>query len=225
MLVLARLRGAARHTPPVTPVGASAALLAGYVAIVVFQHVLQPELSPRQYGISAYATGSPGWLMTVGFLAWAGAFAAQAVAAVRSRLGPRMLASAVSALLGVAALGAVGTALWRTSARHGDASGLLELAVWFAAVASLGLSDTRLRAAVAMLLPAALAGAVLLGDDPGLRQRWLIAAGCAWQALHLVALRRRGVPRLSPGLRKAPRGGRAPRAERAFRSPRRPRRD
>lgn len=189
---------------------ASSILLGTFVLVVVLQHVLQPGLSPADHRLSEYATGSPGWLMTVGFAAWSGALLATAIGAVGSSLRPRGVTRAIAALLVVAAAGAAATAMCKTGTIagvlppghhlttanriHDLGSGSLGLALWGAVVVSLGVADRRLRMRTGVLLAGGVVAALLLSGGllelPGVRQRVLVAVACAWQFLLLTAIAR-----------------------------------
>lgn len=185
-------------------------LLSVFLLTLALQHVLQPSLPPETHRISEYATGSPGWLMTAGFVAWSGALFSTAAVASRSPLRPRGATHAMSAALLAAAVGAAATASFKTGTSagmplpghrlttanhiHDVGSGGLALALWGAAFVSLRLSDRRLRAQSAWILGCGVLAAVLLSgsvlDVPGLRQRALVVVACAWQGLLLSAVRR-----------------------------------
>jgi hypothetical protein len=76
------------------------------LAALVGEHVLQPGLDPEGHRISECANGSPGWVMTVGFVAWALALATGVQAVRTGELRPAPVPAGVRALLGVAATGA-----------------------------------------------------------------------------------------------------------------------
>ncbi len=75
------------HTAALTrPAGAPALRVAtggaiGFLAILALLHILKPELDPSWRFVSEYAVGRLGWLMTLGFLAWAASCLALSVAA------------------------------------------------------------------------------------------------------------------------------------------------
>lgn len=87
--------------------------------IVVVQHALQPQLGPGDHRLSEYATGSPGWLMTMGFAAWMLSLAGAAFVVARSSLQPCWLRTVLSALLTVAATGVLVTAAFETGTEAG----------------------------------------------------------------------------------------------------------
>lgn len=70
----------------------------GLLVIVALLHVVKPELDPSWRFVSEYAVGRLGWLMTLGFLAWAASCLALSIAArpamtnARGRAGARVLA-------------------------------------------------------------------------------------------------------------------------------------
>lgn len=184
-----------------------------FLAVVVGQHVLEPALSPREHTISEYANASAGGLMTAGFLAWAVSLAATG-ASVRAVLGRpgRWL----WVLLGVAAVGMVVTAAFKTqtsagvlpagTARslsgrlHDWGSGATLLALFGAGLAAArgqGL-PSRPRRVIAALVATALVihlGLLVLGDPaPGWRQRALLVVAVAWQAVLVRELHRASGP-------------------------------
>lgn len=200
-----RLRAAASAAPSV-----AIGCLVAFVAIVAVQHVAS-GLDPLRHMVSEYANGSAGPLMVVGFALWAASLALAAVGVLGSTLGPRWRA-ALAVLLGIACLGAVVTASFATqtvagrlppgvewAARgelHDAGSGLLILAVLAAAlVTCFAPVSTRLRRLTVALLAAAVVldvGLLLVGESVGgLRQRLLLAIGCAWQLGLLVWIVRR----------------------------------
>ena len=77
----------------------------GLLVIVALLHVIKPELDPSWRFVSEYAVGRFGWLMTLGFLAWAASCLALSVAAwpvmtnARGRAGARVLAIVGVALI------------------------------------------------------------------------------------------------------------------------------
>ena len=50
------------------------------LAVVAFMHVLKPEMEPTWRFVSEYAIGRLGWLMTLGFMAWAASAIALSIA-------------------------------------------------------------------------------------------------------------------------------------------------
>jgi hypothetical protein len=188
---------------------AATVCLAWFVAVVVAEHALRSDLSPGEHRISEYAVGSGGWLMTTGFLAWALAFALTAVALQRLPLRSSPVGRALTALLALCAIGALGTALFETGTSagmvppgarltaanhvHDVASAVLQASLVAAILCALTLDDwSRLRSTTIALLVAALAISLLFSGAgfglPGVRQRVLVAIGCAWHFLLLRAL-------------------------------------
>ena len=181
-----------------------------FVVIVLIEHVLAGRLSPASHMISEYANAGDGWLMVVGFLAWALALALTAATArLDLTTSPHRLAcQSLVWLLLVAAAGILITACFATQTSagvlprgvrlstagrlHDIGSGLATLALLGAAVAS----------TLPIKHPAAFRRWVWLallfgvGSDLGLllighavggaRQRLLIAIACGWQALLLA---------------------------------------
>lgn len=171
--------------------------IAGFVVVLVFEHLLAPELDVLRDRISEYAVRGVGWLMVLGFLAWAVALAASALLARLAVDGPRGLA--LAGLLAIAAGGMLVTALFATQAVHSEVpagvarttagrlhdagSGAVFVALLLAALLSL-VTVPRVRAvaviaiAVAFLAPLALP---LVGlEAPALAQRLAVLAACLW---------------------------------------------
>jgi hypothetical protein len=77
----------------------------GLLAIVALLHLVKPELDPSWRFISEYAIGPFGWLMTLGFLAWAASCLALSIAVrplmtnARGRAGAWLLAVVAVALV------------------------------------------------------------------------------------------------------------------------------
>jgi hypothetical protein len=193
-----------------TEAWASRVLLAVFLFTLAAEHLLQPGLDPERHRVSEYANGSPGWLMIAGFIAWALALAVGAWALWNCELAPRPVCAGVCALLGVAAAGALVTAIFRTGTSagvvppghhlsaanhlHDAGSEMLALALWAGALLSLVLGERRLRLRVVGVLASALACVVALSavDLPGIEQRALVLLGCVWQYALLAAVTRAG---------------------------------
>ncbi len=184
-----------------------------FLAAVLLEHVLTPSLSPARHTISEYANAGTGAIMTVGFAAWAASLAATGAWAWLDRRR-RLLAL----LLALAALGMVlaacfptqtvagslppGVMRTATGRLHDLGSGLTSLALLVGALVSALQSwpPRRFRLSSAIVVAAAvLVDVVLLAVGPdvgGIRQRLLVAMGCAWQLLLVrvlaVGVRRRG---------------------------------
>ena len=197
--------------------GVAIASLSWFVLTVLLEHVLAPDLGPARHGISEYANarGAAGPLMVAGFLMWAGSLGTTAVIVLRDSLRgraamTRVLGSVLSALLLIAAVGAVLVAVFPTqesagrlplgelesnSGRlHALGSDLIQLCFYPAVLLSLMLPGPRWfpSVAVALLVVAvavAPALAVLDIDASGARQRVQLAAGCGWQFALLAAWR------------------------------------
>lgn len=189
---------------------AASALLALFVGIVLLEHVLVPRLSPATHEISEYANSADGWLMVLGFLAWAVALGLTArVARLEVASSPNPVARRLLVwLLGVAAAGILITACFKTQTTagalppgirlatsgrfHDLGSGVATLALFGAAVASVRVIDRPaiFRRAVVLALGLAVASDLLLlligPAVAGVRQRVLLAIGCAWQAFLLA---------------------------------------
>jgi hypothetical protein len=184
--------------------------LAAFVAIVLAQHVLAPELGPDRHTISEYANADAGALMVAGFLSWAASLLATAALVVRDRRCARPAARVSgAALLATAAAGMLLTALFATQTSagvlpagthrttagqiHDVASGAASLALFGAMLATLldaGRPRWLRRLCAALLVVAISSAGVLLavGDSvDGIRQRVLVAAACTWQAALVVS--------------------------------------
>lgn len=192
----------------------SCALLTVFIVIVALEHVLQPGLPPGDHRISEYANGSPGWLMTIGFISWSAALFTASIALLHTPLRPHRLVQAVGILLMLAGLGAAATAAFKTGTSagivppahrlttgnhiHDVGSGGLALALWIAVLVTTGLNDHRLRVQSAVLLVLGILVAVLFSDGmldlPGVSQRTLVAIACTWQYLLLAASDRSSRP-------------------------------
>jgi hypothetical protein len=190
--------------------------LTAFIGAVAVHHVINADLEPVDHVVSEYANAKAGATMTAGFLAWALSLAAMSWIALRDRHTPPAGRWALSAFLALAALGAVLTAAFPTQAvaavvpagtPRTAAGRLHDLGSATATLAIVGAATVALRAVTcpawirpvtaALLLGAVACSVVLLALDdpvPGVRQRSLLAAGCAWQGalLAALALRSRG---------------------------------
>jgi hypothetical protein len=180
--------------------------LAAFLLVVVVEHFVRPTLDPARHQISEYVHGSTGWLMTLGFLSWSLSLAATAVLVGRLNGGRPMRIALIVAAAGmlVTACFATQTVAGRlpagmsldTSGRlHDIGSGATAVALLVAAVLGLRMRCLqRLRAfTIAILVAAVSADVVLLAvgsDVGGVRQRALVAAGCAWQMALIFAAER-----------------------------------
>lgn len=185
----------------------AAAGLAIFVAAVLAQHAIEPSFGVSGRTISEFAHGEAGWLITVGFLAWAVSLASLGTLLLRrdprpggrSRLeGAALLAAALGVLL-VACFptdrGAVVPAevVQATAAGrlHDAGSALAALSLLVAALAGAVGAPGRQRALTIALLAIGAAGsaALLVAGDPapGLRQRLLVLLACLWQAAQILA--------------------------------------
>jgi hypothetical membrane protein len=92
---------------------AAIACFAYFVFALLVLHLLRPDYSPVNHFISDYAVGPHGWVMTTAFLALSGGCLALALGLARG--GPGSIAGWIGiALLGVAAVGLVVTAIYPT---------------------------------------------------------------------------------------------------------------
>lgn len=75
----------------------------GFLAVVTLMHVIAPELEPSWRFVSEYAIGPLGWVMTLGFLAWATSCLALSIAARPAMTNAKGRAGAwLLAVIGVA---------------------------------------------------------------------------------------------------------------------------
>lgn len=178
-----------------------------FVICLLVEHLLS-SLDPARHEISEYVHGSAGWVMTLGFAAWAVSLAASAIYVQRS-LGSRVLA----ALLAVASVAVVivacfatqtsagslpaGIALSFAGRLHDIGSGLASVALLASAVISVferGLPSAFRRLAAGLVAVVVLSDVGLLAVGPsvgGVRQRVLVLVGVAWQGgLLAVQVRR-----------------------------------
>jgi len=182
--------------------------LGTFVAGVLLEHVLVSRLSPATHQISEYANDpDAGWVMTVGFVAWS---VSLGCAGLRARSSRSKASSAVSWLLLLASAAMLLTAAFHTqtvagvvpvghrlttSGRlHDLGSGITTLALLGAAIVSaFALREHQaFRRFVQVSIVAAVgsdAGLLLIGQSVGgIRERILVAIGCAWQATYLTLM-------------------------------------
>lgn len=197
--------------------GVAIASLSWFVLTVVLEHVLVPDLGPARHTISEYANarGAAGPLMVAGFLIWASSLGTTALLVLRDSLQGRaammrVVGNVLSALLLIAAVGAIVVAVFptptsagllppgqldsNTGRLHALGSDLIQLCFYPAVLLSLIVPTPRWfpLVAVALLVIAVAVGPVLalLGvDASGARQRVRLAAGCGWQFALLAAWR------------------------------------
>lgn len=184
-----------------------------FMAAVLVAHVVRPDLSPLNHMISEYANGRYGFVMDIGFGAWAYALVASSVYVFFA--GPRR-ALPLGVLLAIVAAGVVVIAIFPTETKAGHlpagnrltasgrahdlAGSVVTVALVAAALASVAMewSNARARrAAIAGLMMLALVTVALglAGQQlAGLRQRLTVAAACCWNATVLVAGPRRAGP-------------------------------
>ncbi len=173
-----------------------------FLAIVVAEHRINSSLDPATHRISEYANGDAGWLMTIGFAAWAVSLLATAVVA-----GGLFRGRGVSAALLLAAFGMVLVACFATQTSAGEllpghsltlsgrlhdrGSGLVMIGLTIAGALALRPGGPpRLRRRTLLLalavLPVLIALIAIGEEVAGIRQRLLVATGCGWQLLMLV---------------------------------------
>lgn len=173
-----------------------------FLVIVVIEHWVNSSLDPAIHRISEYVNGRWGWLMVVGFAAWASSLAATAVWA-----GERSHGKGPRPPLLVAAIGMLMTACFATQTSAGQlppessltlsgrlhdlGSGISTVALAVAVLLSLQPKEPqKLRRSTLWLLLVTFAlWAILLalGDDAaGVRQRLLVVTACMWQLLLLT---------------------------------------
>jgi hypothetical protein len=181
--------------------------LAAFVACAVAEHFLS-TLDPARHEISEYVHGPTGWVMKLGFAAWAVSLAASGLCvwwSLRSRALPALLAIASVAMVIVACFPTqtsagslpAGVALSFTGRLHDVGSGLASVALLAGALASV--FERRLAAAfrgtaAGLVVFAVLSDVALLtvgASVGGIRQRVLVLAGLAWQGALLAILRHR----------------------------------
>jgi hypothetical protein len=185
-----------------------------FVVVLAAQHIIVPGLDPLRHEISEYANARAGWLMVVGFSAWACSLFATGAAAAGAGDGCLSRAARVvmTAALGVAGVGMVVTAIFPTQTSAGRLPPGVQSSV-SGQLHNLG-SGTAMLTLIAAAVVSALAvrspswfrplGGMLLvslglvipvfgltaSDLAGLRQRLLVLAACVWQAALLYALGR-----------------------------------
>jgi MFS family permease len=188
------------------PLALASASLFVFATTVVLEHLLQPSLSPSTHQISEYANDpSVGWVMTVGFVAWALSLGVSALCV--QAVGRSVALIATTCLLLVASAGMVLTAAFHTetvagaipfghhlttSGRlHDLGSGVTTLAILAAAIVSAWalvhrLWFVRFVWACVLLAVTSDVGLLLVGPSVGgVRERVLVAVGCLWQAVFL----------------------------------------
>ncbi|MCA1682512.1 MAG: DUF998 domain-containing protein [Actinobacteria bacterium] len=189
--------------------------LVAFVAIVVAEHALAPQLDPARHTISEYVNTGAGGVMVAGFLAWAASLAATAASVWAARGSRRRAPSRVvlTLLLATASAGLVLTAAFATQTSggilppgvrpstggriHDLGSGTAMEALVGAVIASLVVLSDRRRfrlLAGVVLASSVVVSVVLLSvghSVDGVRQRLLVAAGCGWQFALVLTLDRR----------------------------------
>ncbi len=177
-----------------------------FVAIAVAEHALAPQLGPDRHTLSEYVNAEDGGVMIAGLVAWAISLLATAALACGARRSARAPHGqiVIALLLVIAATGLLLTATFATQTSAGvlppgvirttggRIHDLASLAATGAILGAVIVSAFVLRArrsfrrlAFAALATSLIASAVLLSiGDPvdGIRQRVLVAVGCAWQA-------------------------------------------
>lgn len=186
--------------------------LGTFVAAVILEHVLVSRLSPATHQISEYANDPhAGWVMTVGFAAWSvslgcaalGAWSAwsKASSAVSSLLmlaSAAMLVTAAFHTQTVAGVVPAGHRLTTSGRLHDLGSGVTTLALLGASITSaFSLRDhpafRRFTLGSVVAAVVSDAGLLVIGHSVGgIRERVLVAIGCAWQAAYLAVVGRTG---------------------------------
>ncbi|HWO46866.1 MAG TPA: DUF998 domain-containing protein, partial [Solirubrobacterales bacterium] len=152
--------------------------------------------------ISEYVNGDAGWLMTIGFAAWAVSLLATAVVARGLFSGPGVSWALVLAAFGMVLVACFATqtsagellpgdSLTLSGRLHDRGSGLVMIGLTIAGALALRRGGPRrLRRRTLLLLLAVLPvliALIAIGDDvDGIRQRLLVGTGCAWQLLLLM---------------------------------------
>jgi hypothetical protein len=192
---------------------ASTAALGVFVVIAVSEHLLVPDLSPRDHMLSEYAnaSGAAGPLMTLAFLALAAALGLASAAVVDgSRAGwvlcallaiaaAGMFLTAVAPTQTVAGVLPPGVARSTTGRIHDLASGAVLLGFFPAAIAGLFRFPRARRLAIvtAAALVVTLTVVAVDLDANGVRQRVQVAGGCVWLLALLLEGRRAQRPAAS----------------------------
>lgn len=185
---------------------ASACFLVLFLAIVVAQPLLEPSYDPLRQEISEFVHTGASAVVLIGFVSWAvslgllaGLISRESTEGDRRRLTHIEVAALLAAVagLGLVTLFATdrgaevaGAVTARTTAGrlHDAGSALITLAMPVAVVAD-GFRQRDLRLATVVIGAAVCSGATLfaLGDPlPGLRQRFLVASACCWEAAVLL---------------------------------------
>lgn len=193
------------------------ALAAGALAVFLFVVATQgvlfvPSYNPAQQQISEYVHTPAGALMTIGFLAWAASWATLAglppspsseATGTRRRIAAVQRTAFIAAGVGLALAACFatdrgivepGVVVHPTAVGHVHdvASALATISIVVAVVCGAVARGGKIGVVSLLLVGSALtADAVLLGigdPAPGARQRILVAAGCCWQTIWLVAL-------------------------------------
>lgn len=181
----------------------SAASLSIFLAVVASQGIWVAGFDPARQQVSEYVHTSAGTVMVLGFLSWAVSLLALAGAtfALRRDEAVSWLAYLQAGALLCAALGVVllacfptdrgaeipGVVTGATSAGeiHDLASALVTASIFAAALAGAVRMPSSLRTLTLSLVLIAIGSSVIflaIGDPvPGIRQRALLGAGCAWQ--------------------------------------------
>ncbi|HST68185.1 MAG TPA: DUF998 domain-containing protein [Solirubrobacterales bacterium] len=187
----------------------SAAGLSIFVAVVATQGIGGTGFDPASQQVSEYVHTSAGTAMTFGFFAWACSLLALAgvtIALARgetvSRLAYLQAGALACAGVGAVLLGCFPTdrgaeipgAIVRDTATgkvHDLASAMTTAGILLAAIVSAVRFHGSLRALTLGIVGVACSSTVvflLIGDPlPGVRQRFLLGAGCLWQAVVLWA--------------------------------------
>jgi hypothetical protein len=192
---------------------ASTLAVAVFVVTVAAEHGLESRLSPVTHMISEYANTGWGGLMVAGFVAWGFSFAGTALLGSRywGHAGIRWSDRVLIGCFWLAAAGALVTASFSTQTSEGVlpagvkftlrgrlhdlGSGAITLGIFGAALAALVVIDwsvafRRWTVGVIVFVIATDAGLLAVGSSVGgLRQRLLVAAGCAWQLSIIMVFR------------------------------------
>jgi hypothetical protein len=173
-----------------------------FLAIVIAQHRINPSLDPATHRISEYVNGDVGWLMTIGFAAWAVSLFASAAVARGLFRGWGVSVAVLVAAFGMALVACFATqtsagellpgdSLTLSGRLHDHGSGLTTIGLTIAGALSLRPEGPqRLRRRTLLLLLAVLPvliALIAIGDEvAGIRQRLLVGSGCMWQLLLLM---------------------------------------
>jgi hypothetical protein len=192
--------------------GGALLTLAVFMTILIAEHFAQSGLSALRHQISEYANHGGGWLMRVGFVAWATSLLACAIvqfqrraASLATRFSAWSLVLAAAALILTAIFNTetiagelpMGAQLTNSGRLHDLGSGAATVAIAGAALADACARSTASclrRLSWTLIGCAAVSDVAMLVVGPsvgGLRERVLVALACSWEAAFAFAHHRR----------------------------------